>query len=150
MEDMESVAVEACRTAGDYLASRFRDAALEAEFDTTDVKAAVDREAEQRVLREIRAEFPDHRVVAEEDGESGTDDSYTWVVDPLDGTNNFVSGVSVFATAVAVLDAEGPFLSVIYEPLPDALYVATPNHLHHPQTQAELHPGQKPQDSKSG
>ncbi|SDM19755.1 myo-inositol-1(or 4)-monophosphatase [Halogranum gelatinilyticum] len=120
---LADVATRAARAGGDYLADEFRTGHVEAEYSTDDVKAVADREAEARVLDAIRAEFPGHALHGEESGRQG-DSEYEWVVDPLDGTNNFASGLPAFATAVAVLHDGDPVVSAIYEPLPDTLYVA--------------------------
>lgn len=117
------VATRAARAGGDYLAEEFRTGHVDAEYKSDDVKAVADREAEARVLDVIRAAYPDHVFHGEESGRRG-ESRYEWVVDPLDGTNNFASGLPAFATAVAVLRDGDPVVSTIYEPLPDTLYVA--------------------------
>ena len=123
MDELRDVAVRAAEAGGDYLAAEFRNGEVAGEYGTDDVKTVADREAESRVIDVIRDAFPDHAVHGEESGPNG-DHRYEWVVDPLDGTNNFASGLPVFATAVAVLDDGDPVVSVIYEPLVDDRYVA--------------------------
>ncbi|EJN60214.1 inositol monophosphatase family protein [Halogranum rubrum] len=122
-EALADVATRAARAGGDYLADEFRTGHVDAEYGADDVKAVADREAESRVLDVVRGAFPDHALHGEESGRVG-ESRYEWVVDPLDGTNNFASGLPAFATAVAVLDDGDPVVSAIYEPLPDTLYVA--------------------------
>jgi myo-inositol-1(or 4)-monophosphatase len=123
MDELRSVAVAAAEAGGDYLATQFRNGGVAGEYGTDDVKAVADREAESRVVDVIQRAFPDHAVHGEESGRNG-DHRYEWVIDPLDGTNNFASGLPSFATAVAVLDDGDPLVSVIYEPLVDDRYVA--------------------------
>jgi myo-inositol-1(or 4)-monophosphatase len=123
MDELRNVAVRAAEAGGDYLATQFRSGEVAGEYGTDDVKAVADREAESRVLDVIRDSFPDHAVHGEESGQNG-DHRYEWVVDPLDGTNNFASGLPSFATAVAVLADGDPVVSAIYEPLVDDRYVA--------------------------
>ncbi|MFD1686879.1 inositol monophosphatase family protein [Halobellus litoreus] len=120
---LEAVAARAVRAGGDYLADAFRDVDIEAEYGTDDVKSAADRVAEERALAVIEEAFPDHAVHGEESGRDG-DHRYEWVVDPLDGTNNFAAGIPAFATAACVLADGRPLVSAIYEPLPDSLYLA--------------------------
>ncbi|WP_101296448.1 inositol monophosphatase family protein [Halegenticoccus soli] len=120
---LADVAVAAARTGGTFLAGEFRNGEVDAEYGTDDVKAAVDREAERRVVAAIRDAFPEHAFHGEESGRNG-DHEYTWVIDPLDGTNNFASGLPSFATAVAALRDGEPAASAIYEPLPDTTYRA--------------------------
>jgi myo-inositol-1(or 4)-monophosphatase len=120
---LASVAQRAVESAGKYLAGAFRQGDVAADYGTHDVKADADREAERRILSVVREEFPDHAVHAEERGrESG--DGYEWVVDPLDGTNNFASDLPVFASAIAVRREGETVLAAIYEPLPDSMYLA--------------------------
>jgi myo-inositol-1(or 4)-monophosphatase len=71
----------------------------------------------------IRDAYPTHAVHAEESGRTG-DSRYEWVVDPLDGTNNFAAGVPMFASAVCVRRDGRPMVTAVYEPLPDCLYLA--------------------------
>lgn len=120
---LESVARRAARAGGTYLLERFRDGHVVGEYGRDDVKAAVDREAEARVLEVVREAFPDHAIRAEESGHHPGSD-VEWVVDPLDGTNNFASGVPVFATAVAACRDDRAVAAAIHEPLPDSLYRA--------------------------
>jgi myo-inositol-1(or 4)-monophosphatase len=88
------------------------------------VKATADRGAERRILDVLTAAYPDHAVFAEESGERLGGSSYRWVVDPLDGTNNFCSDIPYFGSAVALLREGDPVLSVIRDPLHDHTYVA--------------------------
>ncbi|MEF8853095.1 MAG: inositol monophosphatase family protein [Haloarculaceae archaeon] len=113
-ETLADTATRAVASAGEYLRDRFETGATDAEYTATDVKAAADREAESRVLSVLRETHPDHAVSTEESGEHDGRD-YRWVVDPLDGTNNFADGpLVVFAddepTRDALWDAatEGP------------------------------------------
>jgi len=88
---LAAVAERAVRAGGTYLAGAFREGPIDADYGPDDVKAAADRAAEDRVLAVIREAYPDHAVHAEESGITG-DHRYEWVVDPLDGTNNFAAG----------------------------------------------------------
>lgn len=117
------VARAAARAGGDYLADAFRQRPLQADYHEDDVKAEVDREAERRVLDVVADAYPDYATHGEESGRRG-DADHVWVVDPLDGTNNFASGLPSFATAVCVLRDGDPVVAAIHEPLPDTTYVA--------------------------
>lgn len=120
-------ATRAVLAGGRLLADRFQQGDAEGTYHDTDVKAAADEASEARVLDVIRTAYPDHHVYAEESGELGgsiDDSEYSWVVDPLDGTNNFVAGMPSFATATVVSDDDGPLAGAVYAPLPDDLYVA--------------------------
>lgn len=123
LSNVENTAVRACLAGGRHLRDRFGDE-VDAEFSRHDVKAAADRASEERMLEVIRSSHLGHAVYAEESGDVATEGDYRWIVDPLDGTNNFVSGLPSFATAAAVLDDEGPVVGSVYVPVSDDLYVA--------------------------
>jgi myo-inositol-1(or 4)-monophosphatase len=117
----------AARAGGEVALELFRsELDVERKSGKTDVVTRADREAEQAVLEAIRAEFPDDPVVAEETGGDATvpEQGPAWVVDPIDGTNNFVREIPVWATAVAALvDGEAVAAAVVLPALDDA-YVA--------------------------
>lgn len=124
LDEVEAVARAACRAGGVALRERYRDDDNEGDYYVHDVKAAADEAAESRMLPVIRGAFPDHEICAEESGELGGDGPYRWVVDPLDGTNNFTAGLPTFATAITVLEDGDPQLAVVYLPNTDEMYVA--------------------------
>ena len=121
---LEATAIEACTVGGRYLRETFRAGETAADLLEHDVKSSADTGSEERMLAVIRSRFPDHRIDAEESGIHGGT-GYEWVVDPLDGTNNFESGLPSFATAVTVvaLERDEPVLGVVYVPLLEDLYV---------------------------
>jgi myo-inositol-1(or 4)-monophosphatase len=119
---IERVAVEACLAGGRRLRERFR-GDTSVERTEHDVKSSADRAAESTMLSTIAGAFPDHEVYAEESGTHPGEADWRWVVDPLDGTNNFESGLPAFGSAVAVEAAETE-VAVLYAPLLDDLYVA--------------------------
>ena len=82
------------------------------------VVTEADRRAEAAVADLLRHERPDHALVGEEFGRSGPDESpWTWIVDPIDGTSNFVRGIPVWATLVALVHAElGPQVGLVHAP----------------------------------
>ncbi|WP_226483080.1 inositol monophosphatase family protein [Natrinema amylolyticum] len=124
---IERTAIEACRTGGDFLRDASRSKETTAERLEHDVKSSADTGAERRILDVIRSRFPDHRIEAEESGIHEGRGEYEWLVDPLDGTNNFESGLPSFATAITVLANDEPVLGVVYVPLLDDLYVGRRN-----------------------
>ena len=122
-DELAAVASEAVRAPGDYLRETFRNGSVDGEYDAIDVKAVADRQAERGIRTVIETQYPTHAFDGEE-SDDDTDSAYRWVVDPLDGTNNFASGYPKFASAVAVLKDDDPVAAAIYEPLVDSLYVA--------------------------
>jgi myo-inositol-1(or 4)-monophosphatase len=119
----ESVAVDACLRGGRYLREAFQDGDTDADHMETDVKSSADVEAEERMLDVLKRVFPNHTIYAEESGVHTGEDGYRWIVDPLDGTNNFEAGLPSFGSAVTLLVDETPERGVAYLPIADELYV---------------------------
>ena len=84
--------------------------------DLTPVTAA-DREAEAAMRRLIDAAFPAHGVIGEEEGRVRADAEFVWVLDPIDGTKNFISGIPLFGTLIALVRNGRPVLGVIDQPV---------------------------------
>jgi myo-inositol-1(or 4)-monophosphatase len=89
-----------------------------------DFATEVDRLAEAEVVRELKRAFPDHGILAEEAGRSGNA-SKVWVIDPLDGTHNYLRGFPHFCVSIGFLDHGDPVHAVIYDPLRDELFTAS-------------------------
>lgn len=124
MTDLASVARAAVLAGGDELRKRYRADDTVAEYRHYDVKAEADRAAEDRMVPVVRQAFPTHAVYAEEAGSFPGDESTRWIIDPLDGTNNFAAGLPTFASSIAVLKDGDPELATVYLPLTSELYFA--------------------------
>jgi myo-inositol-1(or 4)-monophosphatase len=94
------------------------------EKDHNDIVSEADRAAEQAIIREIRKIYPDHAILAEESGSDG-DGPFRWVIDPLDGTRNFVQGVPHFAISLAMQNQGATEHAIIYDPLREELFTAS-------------------------
>ena len=118
------VITEAARLAGRIILDRF-DTSLEVSFKgRADIVTDVDLAAEKAVLELLRGEYPDFGVLAEESSPVDTGSPYTWVVDPIDGTRNFATGVPHFCTVVALARHGEPALGVTYDPVRDEMFRA--------------------------
>lgn len=84
----------------------------------------IDRASEQLIVAAIRERFPDHRIVSEEGGGIEQDSRYTWLIDPLDGTNNYAHGFPFFSVSLAILENNQPVVGVVYDPMRDELFAA--------------------------
>lgn len=126
MTEFERAACEAAARAGDVLRRRFREKDLTVEAKGLhDYVTAVDREAEDAVVGCIRERFPGHVIMSEEGSPDVERAAYRWVIDPLDGTTNFIHGVTPFAVSVALEDAEGPLAAAILDPVHDEMFRAS-------------------------
>jgi len=75
----------------------------------------VDKQSEKTIVNELRKILPEAGFIAEEDSSLKTEEQYNWVIDPLDGTTNFIHGLPPYSISIALLDKEEPILGVIYE-----------------------------------
>jgi myo-inositol-1(or 4)-monophosphatase len=89
-----------------------------------DYVSEVDRNAERAVIDTIRRHYPDHAILAEESGQQGESD-YTWVIDPLDGTTNFLHGFPVFCVSVGLMHKNRLEHGAVYDPLRQELFTAS-------------------------
>ena len=119
------LAVAAARAAGVLTLQWFRQNALDVERkgDGSPVTAA-DRAAESLLRDEIAAGFPDDAILGEEFGEKPGTSGYRWVLDPIDGTKSFITGVPLYTTLVAVLEGDRPLIGVIYSPATEEMTYA--------------------------
>jgi len=115
----ERVACEAAGRAGRMIRERFaEESPLSVEQKGLhDFVTAVDRDAEALVIGHLLKHYPEHTVMAEEGSPEAPKSDYRWIVDPLDGTTNFIHGVPVFAVSVALEDREGLLAGAIHDPL---------------------------------
>jgi len=116
--DYEEIAIEAARAGGRVLARHFREGSLRVETKGRhDFVTEVDRRAEAAVLDVLRTRCPDHAVLAEEGFPQAAEAPWRWVVDPLDGTTNFIHGVPTFCVSVALEGPDGLAAAAIHDPV---------------------------------
>ncbi len=113
------VAVEAAEAAGDLIRDRWRgDFWVRGKGASGDVVTDLDLAAERLIVGRIRDAFPDHQIIAEEAGVLGARDrSHTWLVDPLDGTNNVAIGLPAYVVGIAMCVGRRPAIGVVHEPV---------------------------------
>lgn len=129
MHEMQ-VAIRAAKSAGDLIRNDFRSRRFQAESKPdSSLQTRTDLESERVIIDIIRSAFPTHRVCAEESGEvSSSDSEYEWLVDPLDGTDNFVLGIDHFSVSITLCKFGQAILGVVYEPISENLYTAEKGH----------------------
>ena len=95
-------------------------------FKTThfDRVTKADIEAEEAIITVIKGKFPDHNILAEEKEYKQTDSPFVWIIDPLDGTNNFAHGLPVFSVSIAMAKDNILLMGVVYDPTRDELFCA--------------------------
>lgn len=93
-----------------------------------DIVTAADFESEEILISAIRKKFPYHTILSEESGELKGKSNFTWIIDPLDGTNNFARQVPLFGVIVAFAEGDDITHGAIYDPLHDEFYYARRGH----------------------
>lgn len=121
-------AKEAAYKAGSFIKSNY------AKIDANDVLTKnradyvtfVDKEAEKLIIDIVKDKFPKHSVLAEESSETkGEENAYRWIIDPLDGTTNFIHGFPMFCVSIALEYNDDIIIGVVYEPMRDELFYAS-------------------------
>jgi myo-inositol-1(or 4)-monophosphatase len=126
MHPMLNVAVKAARAAGKII--------NRAELDIDQVRVGVkgpndfvtetDQAAEQAIIETLKKAYPDHAILAEESGQSGSSD-FEWVIDPIDGTANFIHGLPHYAIAIALRVKGQVQQAVVYNPANNEMFTAS-------------------------
>ncbi|KAB7628393.1 inositol-1-monophosphatase [Alkalilimnicola sp. S0819] len=127
MHPMVNMAVRAARAAGNIIVRHMDrlDAVSIESKGRNDFVSDVDRLAEQEIIQILRKAYPHHAILGEESGAHGqADDEYLWVIDPLDGTTNYLHGVPHFAVSIALRHQGRLEAGVIYDPLRQELFTA--------------------------
>lgn len=126
MHPMLNIAIRAARRAGNTITraqARLHDVKIERKGHQ-DYVSQVDRDAEAAIIETLRTAYPDHQILAEESGESGNSE-YVWIIDPLDGTLNFLHGFPQYAISIALSVRGRLDQAVIFDPNRDELFTAS-------------------------
>lgn len=128
MHPMLNIAVRAARKAGNLIAKSYEtpDAVEASQKGSNDFVTNVDRDTEHLIIETIRKSYPQHTIISEECGELlGEDHEIQWVIDPLDGTTNFIKRLPHFSVSIAVRIKGRTEVAVVYDPMRNELYTAT-------------------------
>ncbi len=117
---------EICRRAGHFIRNE------KAKVSTGDIElkslnslvSYVDKEAETMLVDELKTLVPEAGFITEEDTPNSKSERYNWIIDPLDGTTNYLHGIPVFAVSVALVEKDEPILACIYEIGQDEMFSA--------------------------
>jgi myo-inositol-1(or 4)-monophosphatase len=118
LRELSAIATDAAHAAGNLLRTRFRAPArgVESKSSATDLVSDADRDAETLIRERIRGARPDDAIIGEEQGDEGGASELRWVIDPLDGTINFLFGIPHWCVSVAVEDALGGLVGAVHDP----------------------------------
>ncbi len=126
MHPLLNIAVRAARVAGDLIVRHLDRVDLLKVEDKGghDLVSEVDRQAEARIIGVIHAAYPDHAILAEESGHHPGSE-FEWLVDPLDGTRNYLNGLPHFAVSIAVRRRGVVEQGVVFDPVRQELFAAS-------------------------
>lgn len=127
MQPMLNIAVRAARNAGNIITRAFENQdKLEADMKgQSDFVTNVDREAERAIINDIKRSYPEHTIVGEESGlVEGSDSQYRWIIDPLDGTTNFIKSIPHFSISIALQFNGKTEAAVVFDPMKSELFSA--------------------------
>ncbi|MEZ5540502.1 MAG: inositol-1-monophosphatase [Pseudomonadota bacterium] len=126
MQPMLNIAVRAARSAGNIIVrslDRLDSLAVQSK-DRNDFVSEVDQLAEREIIAILRKAYPNHGILAEESG-AHAGDEYQWIIDPLDGTTNFLHGFPQFAVSIALRRQGRLEQGLVYNPLSQELFTAS-------------------------
>ncbi len=124
------VATQAAKTGGEILMRYLREGVEMSDKTASggksyDLVSDADLESEKAIGDLIRQAYPDHELLGEEELDGSVDAEHLWIIDPLDGTNNFAHGIPHFAVSIAYYHQGKPQVGVVLNPARDDLYTAT-------------------------
>jgi myo-inositol-1(or 4)-monophosphatase len=126
MHPVVNIAIRAARSAGRILLRYYEhtDSLQVDQKSRNDFVSEVDRQAELAIIGELRSKYPHHGILGEETG-NHRGDEYQWVIDPLDGTTNYLHGVPQFAVSIALRHRGRLEHGVVYDPLREEMFTAS-------------------------
>lgn len=117
------LALRSATAAGEELLRRYGNVkGLDSKSSATDPVSDADRAAEALLVEMISAERPDDGILGEEGADRPSRSGLRWVIDPLDGTVNYIYGIDEWAVSVAIEDAQGPLVGVVHNPVAGRTY----------------------------
>jgi len=123
---MISTAIQAAKEAGAFIMKHYGSLPEESirKKGANDFLSFVDENSEKLIVDILHTSFPDHDILAEETGETSKESAYRWIIDPLDGTTNYLRCVPMFSISIALEYKGDIILGVIYDPVRDELFHA--------------------------
>ncbi len=124
-EKEQKIIIEAAKAGGEILRKKFRGVLkIQEKSCAQDYKTEADTGSEEVIVKMLRKAFPDHSIFSEECGMIRGSSPYTFYIDPLDGTNNFVIGIPNFSVSIALTKGKEALFGVVRAPLLDVTYYA--------------------------
>lgn len=122
---MKNTLISALKISGKTLLEYFdKPVGIKQKESQSSIVTEADLASDSIIVQIIKERFPEHNIISEETGFTDKKSEYTWVVDPLDGTSNFASGIPWFGVLVTLFKKDAPFMAGAYLPVTDTLYFA--------------------------
>ncbi len=125
MDELKEVLLNATKEAGkiilEYFDGTFKIAHKEG---INNLVTEVDKLAEDKIIKVIRATFPAHSIISEEAGEMIKKSEYQWIIDPIDGTVNFAHGIPICCVSIGLLHNDEIIMGAVYNPMMNELFFA--------------------------
>lgn len=127
MHPILNVAVMAAREAGEIITRHIDniDRLTIEEKNKNNFVSEVDKMAEQAIIRTIHKYYPEHQILAEESGRQGKKSDFEWIIDPLDGTTNYLHQFPQFSVSIAVTEKGRLMHAVVFDPVRDEMFHAS-------------------------
>ncbi len=124
IQSIRDVGIKATHVAADIIRHYFTHGVTMRSKESYNLVSDADVESEQAIVKTIRQSFPHHEILGEEGHHADISAEHLWVIDPLDGTNNFAHHIPHFAISVAYYYQGIPQIGIVYNPIRDDLYQA--------------------------
>ncbi|MFO8052398.1 MAG: inositol monophosphatase [Candidatus Omnitrophota bacterium] len=124
MAEILDTAIAAAKEAGDFLLDNFGKASKVESKGDRNLVTDLDKKAETMIRAKIEDKFPTHGVLGEEDGKKDIDSDYLWIIDPLDGTHNYIRKINIFGVSIGIVHKNKFVAGVVYMPDDNELYWA--------------------------
>lgn len=122
---MNDILITALMTSGKILLKYFnKPLEIKQKESQSSIVTEADLESEKIIIDLIRNAYPDHNIISEEAGFISNNSEFTWVIDPLDGTSNFASGIPWFGVLITLFKQDSPIMAGAYLPVQNTLYFA--------------------------
>lgn len=122
LDDFLETAIFAVKETGKYLLEQFK--FLNQKTNLSNPSIEQDKKAEELILKILKPKFPNHNFLCEESGNQGNDSEYNWVIDPIDGTNNYIDGRDTYSISIGLERDKEIILGVVYLPKREELFYA--------------------------
>lgn len=131
LSPMLETAIVAARLGGQHAMEKMSYTKISVKNEN-EIVTETDSQSQQIIIERIKQTYPDHGFIGEEGSEGNifkqsprTSEPFWWVIDPIDGTNNFASGIPVFTVSVALVYEGKPVVGVVFEPATESMFTAT-------------------------